>query len=103
MNEKKLTYVTVGGHGYGAKIACVFGSMNYNRVSGVACFEGGPLDHTYYESWEKVRDYIINCNSIPTEGISGTEFNKRIDSIVDVILKHINRTLNGDQLSNKIS
>ena len=59
--------------------------MNYNRVSGVACFEGGPLNHTYYESWEKVRDYIINCSKIPTEGISGTEFHKRIDSFVDVI------------------
>lgn len=84
MNEKKLSIVTVGGHGYGAKIACVFGSLFHNRVSGVACFEGGPLNHAYYEAWEKLRDYIIHCSQIPTDNISATDFNKRIDTIVDV-------------------
>jgi hypothetical protein len=86
MNEKKLTSVTAGGHGYGAKIACAFGSFNYNRVTGVACFEGGPLDHSFYESWEHVKKYITECNKIPLEGLSATDFQKRIDTIVDVYL-----------------
>ena len=84
MNEKKLTTVTVGGHGYGAKIACVFGSLFYNRVSGVACFEGGPINHSFHKAWESVKEYIIQCSQIPTDNISSTDFLKRVDTIVDV-------------------
>ena len=84
MNDKKLTFVTVGGHGYGAKIACVFGSLFNSRVSGVACFEGGPLNNCYHKAWEDIRNYVTECSKIPTENISSSEFMKRIDTAVDV-------------------
>ncbi len=48
IDEKQLSIVTVGGHGYGAKIACAFGSYNMERTSGVICMEGGPMDHSYH-------------------------------------------------------
>jgi pimeloyl-ACP methyl ester carboxylesterase len=79
INEKKLTYVTVAGHGYGAKIACAFGSLFHERVSGVACFEGGPIDNSYHEAWEEVRNLINYCSKIPTENASVTDIIRKID------------------------
>lgn len=42
---------TIGGHGFGAKVATATANAHLNRFTGVICLEGGPLDHTYYESF----------------------------------------------------
>ena len=36
---------TIGGHGFGAKVATVTANANLNRFTGVICLEGGPLNH----------------------------------------------------------
>ena len=48
MDEKKITMATIGGHGFGAKVATASAISNLNRFTGVICLEGGPLDHRYY-------------------------------------------------------
>ena len=51
MNENKITMATIGGHGFGAKLATATANANLNRFTGVICLEGGPLDHRYYEAY----------------------------------------------------
>ena len=50
MDEHKITMATIGGHGYGAKVAAATAISNLNRFTGVIQLEGGPLDHRYYEA-----------------------------------------------------
>jgi len=82
IEENKLSIVTVGGHGYGAKIASAFGSYFYDKTSGVICLEGGPLDHTYYESWQEVQAAITTSSKIKLDNTSITDVHKKIDSAV---------------------
>jgi len=51
MDDNKITMATIGGHGFGAKVATAAAINNHNRFTGVICLEGGPLDHKYYESY----------------------------------------------------
>lgn len=80
MNEKQLTMVTVGGHGYGAKVACAFGTYYMEKTTGVVCFEGGPIDHSYHEAWEEVRNLIVDCSKIDLNNVtSPQEVYKRME------------------------
>jgi pimeloyl-ACP methyl ester carboxylesterase len=45
MDENRLTTATIGGHGFGAKVATVAANANLNRFTGVISLDGGPLDH----------------------------------------------------------
>lgn len=83
IDENKLTYVTVGGHGYGAKVASVFGSFYNDRTSGVICLEGGPIDQTYHEAWEEVRNLIIGCSKLNLSKMNTNDINKKIDSLTE--------------------
>lgn len=58
MDEKKITMATIGGHGYGAKVAAATAINHMQRFTGVVMLESGPLDHRYYEAWHELRDYI---------------------------------------------
>jgi pimeloyl-ACP methyl ester carboxylesterase len=51
MDDKKLTMATLGGHGFGAKVALATAINNMERCTGVINLDGGPLDHTYYEAF----------------------------------------------------
>lgn len=51
MDEKKITMATLGGHGFGAKVALATAISNLDRCTGVINLDGGPLDHTYYEAF----------------------------------------------------
>jgi len=51
MDEHKITMASIGGHGFGAKLATATAISNMNRFTGVICLEGGPLDHRYYEAY----------------------------------------------------
>jgi len=46
-----MTLATLGGHGFGAKVALATAIDNLERVTGVINLEGGPLDHRYYEAY----------------------------------------------------
>jgi len=51
MDEKKITYATIGGHGFGAKVAAATAINNMDRFTGVISLEGGPIDHRYHEAY----------------------------------------------------
>jgi pimeloyl-ACP methyl ester carboxylesterase len=42
---------TLGGHGFGAKVALAAAINNMERVTGVVNLEGGPLDHRYHTAY----------------------------------------------------
>lgn len=87
LSEKQLSMVTVGGHGYGAKVACAFGTYHMDKTTGVVCLEGGPLDHSYYEAWEEVKNFIIDLSKINLANVTSTqEVYKKIDNYPVVIL-----------------
>jgi pimeloyl-ACP methyl ester carboxylesterase len=54
MDQQKLTMATLGGHGFGAKVALATAINNMDRVTGVINLDGGPLDHTYYEAYQEL-------------------------------------------------
>lgn len=51
MDEQRLTMATIGGHGFGAKVATATAINNTNRFTGVMCLDGGPIDHHYFEAY----------------------------------------------------
>ncbi len=54
MDENKITMATIGGHGFGAKVATATASANIDRFTGVVCLDGGPLDHTYHDAYQEL-------------------------------------------------
>lgn len=64
MDENKITYATIGGHGFGAKLAAATAINHMNRFTGVISLEGGPLDHRYYESYQELASYIEVAKNI---------------------------------------
>ena len=51
MDENKITMATIGGHGFGAKVATVTAINHMNRFTGVINLEGGPVDQRYHEAY----------------------------------------------------
>ena len=51
MDEKKITYATIGGHGFGAKVAAATAINHLDRFTGVISLEGGPINHKYHEAY----------------------------------------------------
>ena len=49
---------TMGGHGFGAKVALATAINNMDRCTGVINLEGGPLDHRYYEAYQELKGYV---------------------------------------------
>jgi pimeloyl-ACP methyl ester carboxylesterase len=86
IDENKLSIVTVGGHGYGAKIASAFGSYFMERTSGVICFEGGPFDHSYHEAWEEIKNAIVQLGKIDMSTATQGDVFKKIDQVIDVVI-----------------
>lgn len=58
MDDKKITLATIGGHGFGAKVATATAINNLDRFTGVINLEGGPLDHRYHEAYQELASYI---------------------------------------------
>ena len=81
MAEKQLTMATVGGHGYGAKVASAFGSFHMEKTTGVVCLEGGPLDNSYHEAWEEVKDLVTDLGKVNVANLnSASDVFKKIDA-----------------------
>ena len=58
MDSKKLTMATLGGHGFGAKVALATAINNMDRCTGVINLDGGPLDHRYHEAYQELAGYV---------------------------------------------
>lgn len=65
MDDKKLTMATLGGHGFGAKVALATAISNMDRCTGVINLDGGPLDHTYYEAYQELSSYVEIAVNMP--------------------------------------
>ena len=63
---------TLGGHGFGAKVALATAINNMDRVTGVINLEGGPLNHQYYEAYQELEGYVNAANSL---NLANTDYN----------------------------
>lgn len=73
MDEQKITMATIGGHGFGAKVATAAAITNTNRFTGVICLEGGPLDHRYYEAYQELAEYVKIAKELKIENLSSSD------------------------------
>ena len=64
MDQQKLTMATLGGHGFGAKVATATAINHMDRCTGVINLEGGPLDHRYYEAYQELESYVDVAKSL---------------------------------------
>lgn len=78
MDENKLTLASIGGHGFGAKVATAAAINNNNRFTGVICLEGGPIDHTYYESYQELVSYVEACRNLKVESLTAADALKKV-------------------------
>lgn len=79
MDEKKITMATIGGHGFGAKVAAATAINNLDRFTGVISLEGGPLDHKYHEAWQELESYIKLAASLPLAHMDGAAASKALE------------------------
>lgn len=78
MDENKITMATIGGHGFGAKVATATAIANNNRFTGVMCLDGGPLDHRYYEGYQELAHYIEEVRNLGIEKLTSSEAIKKV-------------------------
>ena len=57
-DANKITMANIGGHCFGAKLTFATANSNLKRFTGVITFDGGPIDHKYYEAWYKLKELI---------------------------------------------
>ena len=72
MDERRIPLATIGGHGYGAKVAAATASANLNRFTGVIQYEGGPLNHKYYEAYQELESYVDFASKLKLNTMDGT-------------------------------
>ncbi len=79
MNEKQITMATIGGHGYGAKVAAATAAANMDRFTGVVQYEGGPLNHKYYEAYQELESYVKFASSMKLGDMEGAQAIRALD------------------------
>jgi pimeloyl-ACP methyl ester carboxylesterase len=78
MDENKITMATIGGHGFGAKVATATAINYVNRFTGVMLLDGGPLDHRYYEAYHELASYIEASANLNIDKLNPNEAIKKI-------------------------
>ena len=73
MNEQKISLATIGGHGFGAKVAAATAINHMDRFTGVIQYEGGPLNHKHHEAYQELESYVkcaasLDLGSLDTNG-----------------------------------
>lgn len=64
MYSNKISTATLAGHGFGAKLAVAVGCYFPEKVTGVFCVDGGPLDQRYHEAYREFADYLERLNRV---------------------------------------
>lgn len=72
MDEQRLSMATIGGHGFGAKVAAATAAANLDRFTGVIQYEGGPINHRYHEAWHELASYIEFAAKMNLNGMDGS-------------------------------
>jgi pimeloyl-ACP methyl ester carboxylesterase len=70
---------TIGGHGFGAKVATATAINHMTRFTGVMCHDGGPLNHLYYESYQEMVSYIELVKNLNLSKMNAADVLKEID------------------------
>lgn len=90
MDDHRITMASIGGHGFGAKVATATAINNINRFTGVICLEGGPVDHTYYESYQELVKYVEACRNLNIEKLTAADALKKVsERIIHPKWRHI--------------
>ena len=79
MDDKKITMATLGGHGFGAKVALATAINNMERCTGVINLDGGPLDHRYYEAYQELDSYVTVAKKVIDHKMDTSAANKYIN------------------------
>jgi pimeloyl-ACP methyl ester carboxylesterase len=58
MWEHKITSATLGGHGYGGKVALATGCYYSERSTGVVAVDYSPMDMRFHESYRELKGYV---------------------------------------------
>lgn len=75
---------TIGGHGFGAKVATATASFNMNRFTGVVNFDSGPIDHRYHEAYRELESYVDYAHSLKLSDFKDiSQAHKAIDQGID--------------------
>lgn len=72
MDANKITMATIGGHGFGAKLATATANANLERFTGVINLEGGPVCHKYHEAWYELKEYINFASNMKLSGMDSS-------------------------------
>lgn len=83
MDEKKITMATIGGHGFGAKVAAATAAANLDRFTGVVQYEGGPLDHRYHEAYQELNSYVQFASKMDLTSMDGTAALRKIEQNIN--------------------
>lgn len=79
MDERQITMATIGGHGFGAKVAAATAAANLDRFTGVVQYEGGPLDHRYYEAYQELESYVQLAASMDLNSLDGSQAQRHLE------------------------
>jgi pimeloyl-ACP methyl ester carboxylesterase len=79
MDKEKITMATIGGHGFGAKVATVTAVNNLNRFTGVMALDGGPLDHSHHEAYLELKSYVLAASKLDLAHSDLSAANKYLD------------------------
>lgn len=60
---------TLGGHGFGAKVALATAVNNLERCTGVIQMDGGPLNHTHYEAYWELKEFVNTANGLDLKSV----------------------------------
>ena len=76
MDNNKITMATMGGHGFGAKVALATAISNMERCTGYIGLDGGPVDHKYHEAYQELRDHVKVAADMKIEKMDFAQCNK---------------------------
>lgn len=79
MDSQKLTMATLGGHGFGAKVALATAINNMDRCTGVINLEGGPLDHRFHESYQELASYVEIAKGLDVSSMDVSQATKLLN------------------------
>ena len=71
---------TIGGHGFGAKVAAATAINNLDRITGLIQYEGGPVNQKNHEAYQELSDYIKCAASLNLADHDANSATKAIDT-----------------------
>ena len=83
MDQNYITTATIGGHGFGAKVAIATATDNLNRFTGIMCLDGGPVDQRFHDSYTELKKSLKRLEKLEIEHLSSQDVIKNIDKIID--------------------